>query len=138
MRVVFADAGYWIALWRPGDDKHEQAKFLRQLLGGTPIVTTQLVLAEALANMGSAGEYYRRSAVQLVRELRATPNVEIVEQSGAQFWAAFELYAARQDQTWSLTDCASFILMRERGITDALAYDHDFEQAGFVALLRDE
>ena len=26
--------------------------------------------------------------------------------------------------------------MEERGITEALAYDRDFEQAGFTALLR--
>ena len=42
------------------------------------------------------------------------------------------------DQHWSLTDCASFIVMEERGISEALAYDRDFEQAGFTALLRHE
>ena len=26
--------------------------------------------------------------------------------------------------------------MEERGLTEALAYDRDFEQAGFIALLR--
>ncbi len=36
-----------------------------------------------------------------------------------------------------LTDCASFLVMEKRGIAEALAYDRDFEQAGFVALLRD-
>ena len=41
------------------------------------------------------------------------------------------------DQTWSLTDCASFLVMEERNITEALAYDPDFEQAGFTALLRE-
>ena len=39
-------------------------------------------------------------------------------------------------QTWILTDCASFLVMEERNITEALAYDRDFEQAGFTALLR--
>jgi predicted nucleic acid-binding protein len=28
------------------------------------------------------------------------------------------------------------MVMEERGITDALAHDRDFEQAGFTALLR--
>ena len=46
------------------------------------------------------------------------------------------MYGSRLDQTWSLTDCASFLVMEQRGITDALAHDRDFEQAGFVALLR--
>ena len=47
------------------------------------------------------------------------------------------LYADRLDQRWSVTDCSSFLIMEERGITDALAYDRDFEQAGFRALLRE-
>jgi predicted nucleic acid-binding protein len=31
----------------------------------------------------------------------------------------------------------SFCVMNDRRIVEALAYDHHFEQAGFVALLRD-
>ena len=46
------------------------------------------------------------------------------------------LYAARPDKDWSLTDCISFVVMQEHGITDALTGDHHFEQAGFKALLR--
>jgi len=32
-------------------------------------------------------------------------------------------------------DFASFIVMQERGITEAFTSDHDFEQAGFRCLL---
>ena len=46
------------------------------------------------------------------------------------------LFAARKDKDWSLTDCISFVVMQEHGITDALTADHHFEQAGFVALLK--
>ena len=46
------------------------------------------------------------------------------------------LHVARMDKSWSLTDCISFYLMRERGITQALTTDHHFTQAGFEALLR--
>ena len=72
----------------------------------------------------------------MVRNLEARPDVEIVPQTEAQFRAAVERYAGRPDQTWSLTDCASFLVMEQRNITEALAYDRDFEQAGFTALLR--
>lgn len=37
-----------------------------------------------------------------------------------------------------ITDCASFLIMEERGITEALAYDIDFARAGFRALLRED
>jgi len=44
----------------------------------------------------------------------------------------------RPDQSWSLTDCASCLIMREQGIQEALAHDKHFEQMGFKALLRDD
>jgi predicted nucleic acid-binding protein len=37
---------------------------------------------------------------------------------------------------WSLVDCASFVVMRQQGIVEALTTDHHFEQAGFVRLLK--
>ena len=72
----------------------------------------------------------------MVHNLEDNPNVEIIRQTDTQFRAAVERYAARGDQRWSLTDCASFLVMGDRNIIEALAYDRDFEQAGFVALLR--
>jgi uncharacterized protein len=45
------------------------------------------------------------------------------------------LYGRRPDKAWSLTDCISFEVMTERGITEALTSDHHFMQAGFQALL---
>ena len=40
------------------------------------------------------------------------------------------------DKSWSLTDCASFLIMEEEGVTDALSHDRHFAQAGFQTLLR--
>ena len=49
---------------------------------------------------------------------------------------ALELYHQHADKRWTLTDCTSFVVMREREITKALTADHHFEQAGFVPLLK--
>ena len=136
MRTLFADAGYWIAVLHSRDQLHVRARALAAGLGSTAIVTTQLVLVETLDHLAGLGERHRSLAVRLVRELDANPDVKVVPQTDAQFRAAIERYAARPDQTWSLTDCASFLVMEERNITEALAYDRDFEQAGFTALLR--
>ena len=38
---------------------------------------------------------------------------------------------------WGLTDCISFVVMADRGLTQALTADDHFTQAGFVALLRE-
>ena len=48
---------------------------------------------------------------------------------------AFALVQARQDKTYSLCDAVSFVLMRERGIREALTTDKHFEQEGFQRLL---
>lgn len=63
-------------------------------------------------------------------------NVEVLPQTSIQFREAYGLYKRMADKEWSLTDCASFEIMKARGITEALAHDHHFEQAGFTALLR--
>lgn len=66
-------------------------------LGAITVVTTQLVLTEALDAMAGAGEFRRRFAVQMVRELEQDPDVEIVPHTDAQFQAAVERYGARAD-----------------------------------------
>lgn len=50
--------------------------------------------------------------------------------------SAVTLLQNRLDKTYSLCDAISFILMRERGIADALTTDKHFEQEGFIRLLR--
>jgi predicted nucleic acid-binding protein len=95
-----------------------------------------MALTEALNHLAGRGAQRREVAVRMVQALEARPDVDVVPQTDRQFRAAVERYAARPDQRWSLTDCASFLVMEERSITEALAYDRDFEQAGFAALLR--
>ena len=68
--------------------------------------------------------------------LRENERVTIVPMGQELFDRGIELYGERLDKEWSITDCISFIVMREQGITDALTGDHHFEQAGFKALLK--
>ena len=133
---MFADTGYWAALQDSRDRLHERALALTKEIEPLRVVTTQMVLVEVLNMFGSRGEQQRRLALEVVERAERSLDVEIVPQTAAQFRAAVERYTERADQTWSLTDCASFIVMEERGITEALAHDRDFEQAGFTALLR--
>jgi predicted nucleic acid-binding protein len=52
------------------------------------------------------------------------------------YQAGFDLFASRPDKNWSLTDCISFAVMSERGITEALTQDQHFVQAGFRAVFK--
>ena len=136
MNAVFADAGYWIALFNPRDQLHTQALTIGTTLQGRPIITSQMVLTEFLNHYAALGQPFRQRAVQVVRSLQDDPDVEIVPQTAAQFTAALTRYAQRPDKEWGLTDCASFLIMQEQSITEALAHDDHFSQAGFIPLLR--
>ena len=134
MKVVFVDTGFWIARFNPNDTQSERAAAAAKSLGPARYPTTEMVLNEFLTALAKVP--LRASAVAAVRAITANPNVEVVAQTSIQFREALDLFASRPDKEWSLTDCASFNLMRERGVSEALAHDHHFEQAGFVALLR--
>ena len=134
MKVVFADTGYWVAVLSPGDDWKEKAIGASRTLGKVRIVTTEMVLDELLAALSKLP--VRSTVIRGVEAIRSNPNIEVVPQTSLQFSEAFESYRRMTDKEWSLTDCASFALMKERGLSEALAHDHHFEQAGFVALLR--
>ncbi len=68
--------------------------------------------------------------------MKASPHVEIVHVDAALDQAAWNLLEQRPDKEWSLVDCSSFVLMRQRGIVQAWTHDHHFEQAGFTRMLR--
>jgi len=48
---------------------------------------------------------------------------------------AMALFQSRPDKEWGLTDCVSFVLMEREGVTQALAADVHFRQAGLEAML---
>jgi len=80
----------------------------------------------------------RRRAVETVRELVGDPNILVFPQSRASFQSGLELYAARPDKGYSLTDCISMQTMRRERLTDVLTNDKHFEQEGFRSLFRDD
>jgi predicted nucleic acid-binding protein len=74
--------------------------------------------------------------IQLLSDLRASAWVDVVHIDAATDSEAWSLWASRPDKDWSLVDCASFVVMRQRGLTEALTTDNHFEQAGFFRLLK--
>ncbi|MEX2169373.1 MAG: PIN domain-containing protein [Pirellulales bacterium] len=133
MTQTFADSFYLLALFNPRDSAHQRAVAASQSLEGV-LVTTEWVLtevADALSN-----PINRNACVDFINDLRHSPRFKIESSSNALFESGWSLYAARPDKDWSLTDCISFVVMQERGITEALTGDHHFEQAGFRALLK--
>jgi predicted nucleic acid-binding protein len=90
-----------------------------------------LELGNAFSRLGSRHRY-----VELVRFLRSGRSDLVVPASHELFDQGLRLFADREDKEWSQTDCTSFVVMRGRGIVEALTTDHHFEQAGFRILLK--
>ena len=137
MKQVFADTGFWIALLNNKDRWHEKAIEINKELQTEKIiiVTSELVLIELLNFFSKFSSNIRQEAGLMVQDIQAHPSITIVSQTSVLFTKALELYLQRRDKEWSLTDCSSFIIMRELQITEALAYDKHFQQAGFMTLL---
>jgi predicted nucleic acid-binding protein len=135
MKATFADTSYFVALCGPRDGYHARALELSENLAGV-IVTTEYVLVETAGMLSRTQD--RPAFVNLARDLRSDPAVRIVPASSSAFQAGISLFADRSDKEWSLVDCISFTIMRQRRLKDALTSDHHFQQAGFRALLRDE
>jgi predicted nucleic acid-binding protein len=133
---VFLDTAFAIALSSPKDAHHELAVQISEQLEAdeTRLVTTRAVIIEignALANQA-----LRQAAIELIVSLEQDPSAEIVPIPEQLYQRAFDLYRERHDKAWGLTDCISFVVMQERGLTVALTADRHFEQAGFQALMR--
>jgi uncharacterized protein len=138
MKPIFVDTGYWIALLYPKDTLHRTAQALHEsMLAQTyKLVSSELVLIEFANFFASSGSNSRQKVADFVQQIRQNSNVIITPHTAALFDRALTLYAQRPDKQWSLTDCSSFLIMQDLGITEALAYDKHFEQAGFQVLLR--
>ena len=132
MSTWFADTFFFLALLNEPDAAHDRAATAVQQFDC--LVTTPWVLTEVADGM--APRHRRGTFVAFLAFLRAHDRVTIVPADQALFDAGVELYANRPDKDWSLTDCISFVVMREHGLTEALTADHHFEQAGFKALIK--
>jgi predicted nucleic acid-binding protein len=77
----------------------------------------------------------RQLGCQLVREILNDPAIEAVNRSHESFLAGLAPYERRPDQQYSLVDCISMNVMRQRKIREILTNDGRFSQEGFVRLL---
>ena len=94
------------------------------------------MLSEYLTFFSGMTPSVRRQAGDNAVALLRNPRVKVMPQSRESFLAGIELYRARPDKGYSLTDCISMITMRREGLTEALTNDRHFEQEGFRALFR--
>jgi len=136
-RVVFLGTSYIVALENRDDAVHERAKATdRQLMSaGCTAVLHWGILLEI--GDGYARIDRRPKGLQLIDKFLHEAGYVVQPVTQSLMEEALSLYRARDDKAWGLTDCLSFALMQQEGITEALTADAHFRQAGFKALLLD-
>ena len=132
MTLVFADTFYWIALTNPKDSDHRRVLHLGRSFGSRIIVTIDEVLTEFLAFCASESQLRVQAALAVQYSRRSG-----CARSSGSFFAGLELYLARPDKGYILTDCISMQTMRREGLAEVLTNDRHFQQEGFRALFRD-
>ncbi len=133
MKPLFADTFYYLAMVNPRDAAHREAVSYSQKRR-VRTVTTAWVLTEVADAL--AASVRRLVFLSLLRGLQGNPAVRIIPAGQDLFEQGIRLYAKRPDKDWPLTDCISFVVMKQMKLTDALTGDRHFEQAGFRALLK--
>lgn len=138
MPGLFVDTSGWGNLVDSTQPYHAMAATIYRATRqqGQKIITTNYIITELVTVMTSPLRVPRPQIIAFIESLKASPYVQVVHVDASLDEQAWQLLKSRQDKEWSLVDCASFVVMRQRGVGEALTTDHHFEQAGFVRLLK--
>jgi uncharacterized protein len=129
VKPVFADTSALYALLVATDASHEAAAgaFDRLRRRAAPLITTSYVLVELYALLA------RRVGLEAVARFRSdvAPLLAVHWVDAPLHDRALDLLLQRNDRALSLVDAASFIVMRDRDLEEAFAFDDHFVAEGF-------
>jgi uncharacterized protein len=133
--TVLLDTSFIIALENRDDPYHDRAKSLdRELMVKGAVYLLHWGILLEIAD-GYARARRRSKALDLLDRIESEDGYLVHPITDSILDEAVRLYRSRPDKEWGLTDCVSFILMRQHEVLEALTADTHFRQAGFVALL---
>jgi predicted nucleic acid-binding protein len=78
---------------------------------------------------------HRGRAAEFIEACYASDNITVIAVDTDLLKPAVQFYRQHSDKPWGLTDCISFVVMSDRGLTTAVTADRDFQQAGFRSLM---
>jgi uncharacterized protein len=137
MKSIFADTFYWVALINKTDSWHQRVRSYSPNLSNVKIITTDEVLTETINFFASSPAPMRAAVSQLVVQIIADYNIQVIPQTHESFIEGLELFQQRFDKGYSLTDCISMITMKKLDIMEILTHDKHFTQEGFLILFKD-
>ena len=137
MTEAFVDTSGWANYYLRRQPYHRQAvDFVNNWQRSSgEVVTTNYVVAELASLLTSPLKVERNLQIRIIEALRSSAWITIVHVDSALDADAWGFFRRHRDKSWSLVDCASFVVMQSRGISQALTADHHFDQAGFQCLL---
>ena len=135
MREIFIDTSAWGAIRDTSDMNHEVALLFREEISRKyRLVTTSYVLDETytllLISIGYARTVEFKSDIDVMIASGVLMVLHVSESIEKAAWDMFEKF--NTDKEWSFTDCTSRVIMEQREISEVFAFDHHFEQMGFV------
>ena len=131
--LIFIDTSFFIALLNESDQYHEIAQqFSKEIRSNSHLYLTEGIIIE-LADAFCKNK--RNEVVSIIQSLYESKQCTIVPIQTNLIKDSLKFYYSREDKTYSLTDCMSFITMRMLGIQYALTSDSHFKQEGFFPLL---
>ena len=135
MRQIFVDTSAWDALADRNDANHKSALLFRdEIAKRCKLVVTNYVLDELytllLLNIGYQGTVYFKHRLDVLVETQVLEVVWVSQDIATKAWEVFAQFNV--DKQWSYTDCVSYVVMKRKEIAEAFAFDHHFEQMGFI------
>jgi uncharacterized protein len=131
MAVQLADTSFWVALFYSRDSHHAEAREL--WLGNEEgVLVTNHVLGETWTFLRRRSGH--AAAVDAVDRIWRSRRVQVIHLDLDDEMEAWRWLRRRPEREYSFVDATSFALMRSLRIKEALAFDRDFEAAGFVEL----
>jgi predicted nucleic acid-binding protein len=127
--LKFADTSFWFALQERRDRRHHDAVALVNSGVGRVVVSNH-VLGETWTLLRRRAGH--SAAVGFIDRLTRLPGVEIVHVDDSTEADAWHWLRRHDEREYSFVDATSFAVMRRRRIREALAFDGDFNAAGFV------
>jgi len=130
--MIFVDTSFWIASTAVDDDRHEDAKLVLERYGDQALLTSNHVRGESWTFLGR--RYGHRFAVAFLDRLDRSERLSVAFVSEELETQSLRWLGRHDEREYSFVDATSFALMRSLRIKQALAFDGDFEAAGFVEL----
>jgi len=115
------------------DSRNEEAV---SLVRSAPVLFTHSYVLAEFVPLCHTRRLNRVRSLAFLARLQDNPEVKVVWIEPSLHRTALTFLRARPDKTYSLCDAVSFLLMRSRGIAEALTTDQHFDQEGFVRLLK--